>query len=90
MSEPLTDDQLANVRNCAAELAFQEWDETERADLDAAITRLDFLERKLIAAEKLARRLAFSTCVMAGISKAHDAQNVLNRQAIDDYDDVTE
>ena len=51
MHKPLTDDQLANVRNCAAELAFQEWDETERADLDAAIARLEFLERKLRCAE---------------------------------------
>ena len=90
MSKPLTDDQLANVRNCAHELAFQEWDETERADLDAAITRLDFLERKLIAAEQLARRLAASNCLMAGNSKIHDASINLNRQAIDIYDEMTE
>ena len=90
MSKPLTDDQLANVRNCAAELAFQEWDETERADLDAALARLDFLERKLIAAEQLARRLAASNRLMAGNSKTHDASLDLNRQAIDVYDEMTE
>jgi hypothetical protein len=53
MSKPLTDDQLANVRQCTAYLAFEECDENERADLDAALARLDFLERKIIAADKV-------------------------------------
>jgi hypothetical protein len=53
MSKPLTDDQLANVRQCTAYLAFEEYDENERADLDAALARLDFLERKLIVADKV-------------------------------------
>lgn len=54
MSKPLTDDQLANVRQCTAYLAFEEYDENERADLDAALARLDYLERKLQAADVLA------------------------------------
>jgi hypothetical protein len=49
MSKPLTDDQLANVRQCTIYLAYEEYDERERADLDAALARLDFLERKLKA-----------------------------------------
>ena len=54
MSKPLTDDQLANVRQCTAYLAFEECDENERADLDAALARLDYLERKVQAADALA------------------------------------
>jgi len=53
MSKPLTDDQLANVRQCTAYLAFEEYDENERADLDAALARLEFLERKVAAANEL-------------------------------------
>lgn len=53
MSKPLTDDQLANVRQCTIYLAYEEYDDRERADLDAALARLDFLERKLIVADKV-------------------------------------
>lgn len=84
MTQPLTPEQIQIVRHCA-------WNDADaRAEIFAVLDRLHYLERKLLAAEQLARRLATSNCLMVGISKTHDAQIKVNRQAIDDYDEVTD
>ncbi len=92
MSKPLTDDQLANVRQCTIYLAYEEYDDRERADLDAALARLDFLERKLKAVD--------NHLVSALLSFAHGEYNsptlsdyTIQGRAIDAleaYNDITE
>lgn len=92
MNKPLTDDQLANVRNCAAELAFQEWDETERADLDAALARLDFLERKLKAVDNhlVSALLSFGDGEYNSRTLSDYSIQARANDALEAYNDITE
>ena len=78
MSKPLTRQQENDLVDYGGDAAC------------IALARLRFLERKLQAAEQLARRLATSNCLLVGISKTHDAQIAFNRKAIEDYNAVTD
>lgn len=74
---------------------------TDQLSFRAALRRLDFLERKVQAAEQLARKLATSNCLLRreretlddaetyGIASL-EAQIEVNRKAIETYDEVTE
>lgn len=92
MSKPLTEEQLdmmdsENTAGCEARKVVR--------------ARLDFLERKVQAAEQLARKLATSNCLLRreretlddaetyGIASL-EAQIEVNRKAIETYDEVTE
>ena len=96
MSKRLTPEQIEIVRHCAWDV-----DDEERDGINAALDRLDYLERKVAAAEQLARKLATSNCLLQrereGLDDAAtygiaslEAQIEVNRKAIEDYDEVTE
>ena len=92
MSKPLTEQQRRHLGDFYAD---------DDQALDAAVLRLDYLERKVAAAEQLARKLATSNCLLLrereglddeatyGIASL-EAQIEVNRKAIEDYDEVTE
>ena len=95
MSKPLTEEQKGELMTCRCDTA----DEVDA--IAAALRRLDYLERKVQAAEQVARKLATSNGLLRREREALDdaetygiasleAQIEINRKAIDAYDEVTE
>lgn len=63
MSKPLTEEQIHIVRGCA-------WDTDEAGTVDLALARLDFLERKVQAADCLVRTISVGELVTIDLALA--------------------